>query len=185
VAYGHIEHFRPKAGYKQRLTDPLRRPGYYWLAYSWDNLLFSCELCNSRHKGSLFPLVENRNRVGSPQEDVAVEQPLFINPTVEDPSSYIRFRRHVPRALKNNRRGAVTIRELGLRREALNERRKSHFKMLRLLWDSTVELRHGPDTPTVRQRIRQNESTLRFAVQPEAEYSAMARDFLDSVGLAP
>lgn len=182
IASGHVEHFRPKAGYKQRPTDPLRRPGYYWLAYSWYNLLFSCELCNSRHKGSLFPLADHRTRAGSPMDDLANEQPLFLNPAVDDPSAFIRFRRHVPRALKNNRRGAVTIRELGLRRDALNERRKSQLKLLRLLWESTVELRLGPNSQTVRQKIRQNEATLRFSVEPEAEYSAMARDYLDSVG---
>ncbi len=30
-----VEHFRPKSK-------------YYWLAYSWDNLLLSCSACNSK-----------------------------------------------------------------------------------------------------------------------------------------
>ena len=33
IAYGDVEHFRPKAGYKQNKNDSLCRPGYYWLAY--------------------------------------------------------------------------------------------------------------------------------------------------------
>src|SRR5438874_2242397 len=37
VGFGDIEHFRPKAGYKQKETNALGRPGYYWLAYDWDN----------------------------------------------------------------------------------------------------------------------------------------------------
>ena len=52
VAYGDVEHFRPKAGYRQTGTDPLGRPGYYWLAYVWENLFFSCQLCNQRFKAS-------------------------------------------------------------------------------------------------------------------------------------
>ena len=31
----HVEHYRPKAK-------------YWWLAYSWDNLLLACEECNRK-----------------------------------------------------------------------------------------------------------------------------------------
>src|SRR5437016_1604606 len=48
VGFGDVEHFRPKAGYKQRDSDELKRPGYYWLAYDWSNLFYSCQLCNQR-----------------------------------------------------------------------------------------------------------------------------------------
>lgn len=34
VAYGDVEHFRPKGGYLQQTGErPLKKPGYYWLAY--------------------------------------------------------------------------------------------------------------------------------------------------------
>ena len=56
IAYGDVEHFRPKAGYRQKGNDPLQKPGYYWLAYEWDNLLFSCQICNQRYKKNLFPI---------------------------------------------------------------------------------------------------------------------------------
>ena len=56
VAHGDVEHFRPKKGYRQTASDSLGLPGYYWLAYEWSNLLFSCQICNQRHKGNLFPL---------------------------------------------------------------------------------------------------------------------------------
>lgn len=38
---GDVEHYRPKAGYQQAVTEPLRGPGYYWLGYEWSNLLFA------------------------------------------------------------------------------------------------------------------------------------------------
>ncbi len=28
IAYGEVEHFRPKAGYRQTVNDPLTQPGY-------------------------------------------------------------------------------------------------------------------------------------------------------------
>jgi uncharacterized protein (TIGR02646 family) len=39
--YGDVEHFRPKAGFTKTRTGKLIRPGYYWLAYEWTNLIFS------------------------------------------------------------------------------------------------------------------------------------------------
>ena len=32
IAHGDVEHFRPKAGYRQNPEDPLVQPGYYWLS---------------------------------------------------------------------------------------------------------------------------------------------------------
>ena len=40
---GDIEHFRPK-GEIQEATP--KKPGYFWLAAEWDNLLFACPFCN-------------------------------------------------------------------------------------------------------------------------------------------
>ena len=41
VAYGDVEHFRPK-------------DLYWWLAFSFDNYTFSCQLCNQKFKGANF-----------------------------------------------------------------------------------------------------------------------------------
>ena len=65
VGYGDVEHFRPKAGYQQRQTGTLRRPGYYWLAYYWENLFFCCQLCNNL-KRNHFPLRDGRRRAPHP-----------------------------------------------------------------------------------------------------------------------
>src|SRR5947207_120084 len=46
ISPGDVEHFRPKAGYRQHESDELRRPGYYWLAYTWANLFLACSICN-------------------------------------------------------------------------------------------------------------------------------------------
>src|SRR5437667_9513338 len=76
TGYGDVEHFRPKAGYKQRDADELRRPGYYWLAYAWKNLFYSCQLCNQRFKRNLFPLKDGRRRARAHTHSLDKEAPL-------------------------------------------------------------------------------------------------------------
>ena len=183
ISYGHIEHYRPKAGYRQSTKDKLHNPGYFWLAYTWENLLFSCELCNSRHKGNLFPLANPNRRAKSATDNLADEQPLFVDPTSQNPSDFIRFRKHVPFAVKGNTAGKQTIQSLGLNRDALNEHRGARLLMIVRLWQSTVELRKSTSAAAMR-KSRENEVTLRGAISPIAEYSAMARDYLQSVGFA-
>ncbi len=183
ISYGHIEHYRPKAGYRQSTNDMLNKPGYFWLAYTWENLLFSCELCNSRHKGNLFPLANPNRRAKSATDNLADEQPLFIDPTSQYPSDFIRFRKHVPFAVNGNSHGKQTIQSLGLKREALNEHRSAHLRLIVITWKLTVELRKSTSSSASR-KLRETEDTLRDVARPSAEYSAMARDYLLSVGFA-
>jgi uncharacterized protein (TIGR02646 family) len=49
VAHGDVEHFRPKAQ-------------YWWLAYCYDNYLFSCQICNQVYKNDNFPVSGQRLR---------------------------------------------------------------------------------------------------------------------------
>jgi uncharacterized protein (TIGR02646 family) len=75
----HIEHYRPKNI-------------YYWLAYSWDNLLLSCGECNST-KGTKFDTINKKVIYNNEQfEDIhnlsknydKLELPKIINPEKED-----------------------------------------------------------------------------------------------------
>lgn len=43
VAYGDVEHYRPKSI-------------YWWLAYNYDNYLVSCQICNQTFKSDNFPI---------------------------------------------------------------------------------------------------------------------------------
>src|ERR1700733_6162433 len=52
VYAGDIEHFRPKAEIEE--ATPYTKPGYYWLAAEWDNLLLSCRNCNQKLKHSIY-----------------------------------------------------------------------------------------------------------------------------------
>lgn len=92
--YGDVEHYRPKAGYCANNGEKLVKPGYYWLAYDWGNLLLSCTKCNRSYKKNLFPVLDESTRDVLHRE-VGKERPLLINPSVDEPGEHICFERFV------------------------------------------------------------------------------------------
>jgi uncharacterized protein (TIGR02646 family) len=140
IAHGDVEHFRPKAGYRQGPEDPLVQPGYYWLAYEWTNLLFSCQLCNQRFKRNHFPLTDPNRRARSHNDDISYEQPLLIDPAVEDPAQFLEFRENRVYAIGNNARGETTIEIFGLNRKELVDMRLAWFLWFRELIPLVIQL---------------------------------------------
>ena len=107
-----IDHYRPKSG-------------YYWLMFSWSNMLLSCRACNTQ-KGSSFPLEDESQRARHPDDDIRRERPLLINPTLEEPGEHIRFQGYS--AIGITERGKKTIELLGLNsRGKLVEARRERF----------------------------------------------------------
>ena len=53
VAHGDVEHYRPKSI-------------YWWLAYTYDNYLYACQICNQLYKGDNFPLLTGSSRLPAP-----------------------------------------------------------------------------------------------------------------------
>ncbi|NUO01207.1 MAG: hypothetical protein HUU01_11390 [Saprospiraceae bacterium] len=47
VAHGDVEHYRPK-------------DTYWWLAYTYDNFLYACQICNQSYKSDNFPIESNQ-----------------------------------------------------------------------------------------------------------------------------
>lgn len=104
VYSGDVEHFRPKG----RISDAENpKPGYYWLASDWDNLLLSCRNCNQKLKHQVvgragketmgkmdqFPLDQNGVHVRTHKTDIAQEEPhrLLINPCIENPEQFFKY----------------------------------------------------------------------------------------------
>ena len=87
--YGDVEHFRPKSAYADDIEESLSYPGYFWLAYRPENLLYSCAICNEAYKKNYFPIFGHRAR--NPGDDLSEEMPVFLNPYEEDPRLVIRF----------------------------------------------------------------------------------------------
>ncbi len=99
-----IEHFRPKAGalrgdpwssVRPRI-DPSR---YWWLAWSYSNLLLACPSCNcAGRKGNWFPLASGTRPLPVPStEDLAsdvafdssAERPMLVDPGADQPLDHI------------------------------------------------------------------------------------------------
>ena len=172
---GAVEHFRPKGAANQESRSAKQYPGYYWLAYSWENLLVSCETCNTSYKGSLFPLVDEESRARSHHDDIEAESPLFVDPASEDPGSHIRFRRAEVEHLTE--KGLKTIQGLGLRRDELEDARAEVLEPLEVLY-SVIEDFNGEVQSS---KVESARDLLSRATRPEAKFSAMMRDFLSSL----
>ncbi len=170
VSYGDVEHFRPKGGFRQRRGGALRRPGYYWLAYAWENLLVSCELCNRRFKRNWFPLERRSTRVRGPKGDLSKERPLLVNPAVDDPAAFITFHEH--RAVAGALKGRSSIRGYGLNRTTIRARRRRVIDVIERLIDVLEEL------PANHPKIATAEAFLRRMADPAEEYSSMVRAYL-------
>lgn len=120
IEQSHVEHYRPKSI-------------YYWLAYSWDNLILACATCN-QHKRQQFELegvpqvfVNNPNNIRdinrlSANYDL-LESPKMVNPEVTDPLGQITFTR-LGVIESQNPRFAYTITACKLERPTLNLGRK-------------------------------------------------------------
>lgn len=118
LSHGDVEHYRPKGGYSQNEKDDLHKPGYYWLAYEWNNLLLVCEICNRRHKKNYFPLRNPEKRALNHHQDISQEKPFFVNPYIENPGLLIGFRREVAFGKDRRHRGKKTIETIGLNRSS-------------------------------------------------------------------
>jgi uncharacterized protein (TIGR02646 family) len=168
IAHGDVEHFRPKAGYRQSVGDDLHKPGYYWLAYEWANLFLACQICNQVFKKNLFPLSNPTARATSHRHRLSKEKPLFIDPSADDPEGLISFRCEVPFPLNNHPKAKATIEGLGLQRLKLNERRLEHYDRLKLLYQIAYKLPPIKESGEARDLLDK-------AIQDDAEYASMAR----------
>jgi hypothetical protein len=101
-----IEHYRPKYGAWRFLpgqSGPIDETHYWWLTWTWSNLLFSCGRCNNKaHKANYFPLKgaacsQPVALIGAPPPNPVVstttEQPLLLDPAgAADPLDHIEWR---------------------------------------------------------------------------------------------
>lgn len=113
VAYGDVEHFRPKSI-------------YWWLAYSYENYLPSCSACNQEYKKDFFQLQAKTLLLKGPRitkgltddqlktmaptltvdpvddskgkslsdylKELGKEKALLINPYFDDPAAYFAYK---------------------------------------------------------------------------------------------
>ncbi len=91
-SYNDVEHYRPKA---RALCAPgaKRDYGYWWLAWTWANLLFSCPRCNRSKKRDHFPLASGSVSLADYQAPPGAELPLLLDPSnTVNPLDHIVFK---------------------------------------------------------------------------------------------
>lgn len=79
-SFNDVEHYRP---FSQ----------YWWLAWTWENLLFACTPCNRSGKNDAFPLATGSTALQFGELPPGRERPLMVDPAADDPRSHIRFLR--------------------------------------------------------------------------------------------
>jgi len=157
----HADHYRPKAevrleGGAATAVLPsgteIVHPGYFWLAYTWSNLLPSCFFCNSGSgKGARFPatshvLIRELDEAAlarlqekplesvrwpgwyylQPKDLVEIESPLLLNPYVDRPREHLVFgAKGIVGARGGSPKGRETIEVLRLRDEPLRSARQA------------------------------------------------------------
>lgn len=173
VDHGDVEHFRPKGGVADAPNGPMHLPGYYWLAYVWDNLFLACAICNQTGKRNLFPLADPGRRALNHHDDHAAEPALLIDPGRDDPEAHIGFRQEIAFSIDGGLRGSATIDVLGLNRVELAEHRLDRLRLLQAVGNLLRLLpSHADETREARQ-------ILEDATKPNAEYASMARWLLN------
>ena len=132
ISHGDIEHFRPTTAYNKKNETSLSYPGYYWLAYDWQNLFFSCQICNQKYKKNNFPLLDEKSRMKCHYDAKKInnEQNLLIHPSSEDPENYIYFIEEFPKA--RNERGQMNITTFGIDRKELDEDRRNYLNSIKI-----------------------------------------------------
>lgn len=181
-----VEHYRPKGAVQQHRGGEVIHPGYYWLAYDWDNLFLSCKRCNSKWKSILFPLADPLKRARSHNSTYKVtdERPLFINPGKENPRNHIRFRNDAPYA--TTKKGQITIEELGLladKRPSLREARLERLKDLRIYCELLKLADIDPANTDIASVAANARRRLKELSGPSAEFSSMAKDYIKDYGI--
>lgn len=135
-----VEHYRPKAAFVE--NGQTVKPGYWWLAMKWSNLLPSCADCNRGRKlqvagetgrktlgkANQFPLAAGTARARAEGAETT-ERPMLLDPTVDDPAEHLEFLpdgniRPAQINGKDSERGAATIDVVALRRIDLVHARK-------------------------------------------------------------
>lgn len=164
-----VEHHRPKSV-------------YWWLSWTWTNLLFCCLQCNE-HKGDLFPLRRGK-ALTAEAAPPGTERPLLLDPTDAaagvDPLEHIIFRLTprgwVPYARDGSIRGLETIRACALDRTELLDAYKTQASFF------AGEITRVRDVLAGRNRaeiVRVWDDVTRRWLSESVPYTALHRDILD------
>jgi uncharacterized protein (TIGR02646 family) len=190
----NVDHYRPKGRIAERSTD---HPGYYWLAYRWSNLYPACEDCNKKlvdtptfydhstgpaaGKFDQFPLADESTRAMKPEDDLARETRLLLDPCTDSPEEVLRYDIDGDIYSKDDDAvGEATIQVLNLKRKRLRDNRKRWLSAFCDLYQIYVRHRTKGDEESA---TNCREFMERHYLADSAEHAAVAR-LIDSDPIA-
>ena len=197
--FGHVhpldvEHFRPKSGYV--CGETLCKPGYYWLAADWMNLLPSCIDCNRERtkafagddphlsgKANKFPISSEAKRARRPGDERR-EGRLLLHPYLDHPERHLSFdgegivRPALDRRRRASPKGRASIETFGLLRTGLVHERQRIAMYVRAsarkIEEYALELQERT-SPRIERMLREEIAFLKTFLEPTYPYSTMAR----------
>jgi hypothetical protein len=178
-----VEHYRPKLRAQRGSGFPGH--GYWWLAWTWSNLLFACAPCNRNAKGDQFPLDGGSVALQPEEAPPGQELPLIIDPGRENPVGHIHFRFFTrdnrpgwfPVARGGSRRGVETIRALKLDRPDLLDLYNSHVNEYIMPIVRRLRMAIEASDREKTRNIWQDEVTRWIA--PQRPFTALSYDAID------
>ncbi len=198
---GDVEHFRPKGGYVA--GGSLQKPGYWWLAADWSNLLPSCIDCNRKRtqefpddveqgsgKENLFPIHVEADRARAPGQEQR-EQCLLLDPCRDHPEQLLELteegvvKARAGIAALDRRRVETSVETYGLGRLRLIEARRDRYLLLLGRYDLVLELldrfKRDPGDLAVRRELAGSLRLLLRSRGADAPFTLMARQLIDPV----
>ena len=193
-----IEHFRPKG--QIIIEGKETKPGYYWLASNWENLLPSCIDCNRERfqvqadgkkiktgKKDKFPISDESTRAKKPGDEKN-ETPLLLNPCSDEPEKHLEFTSEgIVRPRQNGKAAAkatASIIVYGLQRRKLVEARKERATLVLAQIERVKELiedlNANINSIQTQKRLEREMAILKGYVKPEQEYAGMSRQLVAS-----
>jgi len=200
-----VEHFRPKGAIL--INGRKDKPGYYWLAASWDNLLPSCIDCNrartqtcqrdddeeveeTQGKENKFPLANETHRARWPEAESSESgHRLLLHPCRDHPEVHLEFLgKGLLKARSTNGggspKGIASIEVYALRRKGLKEARHGHLVRLLEQMDTVADAfddcKEDPDDQRAAARFEKQISRLRTWTEEDQIYAGMCRQFVAS-----
>jgi hypothetical protein len=184
-----VEHYRPKKSAKD--LDGTEHDGYWWLAFAWQNFRI-CGNAGNRMKGTFFPLRSGCTRC-VPHGDLRYEDPMLLDPADEDDPNLITFNvlgkaeaaAHVkdPWELQ---RVTYSIERCNLFFGPIEDKRKivwaECWQRAQDYLDELGKYHADKSNMIARKGVRDASAAIRKMMEPDQEFSAVARACLESTG---
>lgn len=203
---GDVEHYRPKGRIRDKDGQIVKvrvdnadveHPGYWWLAYSWHNLLPACIDCNRRRRHTISGTMAGKadcfevrgHRALLPGDDLSREDPLLIDPAAPgfDPGKHFEFLADGSiKPLTDEARYSCELLGLNLREKLVEMRSLAYLHAMEAMaaYLNAISaivylLNQAPiSTPSALAAVRRQVNDM---WEGRGEYSAFARQGLEAV----